>query len=406
MKDRSAVDTIIGYFYQFDRAMLEILSQVDPQARICVEGIEDVDLSVEGELSAIQCKYYAKTEYNHSVIKEAVIFMLKHYAGATEKINYHICSFYKSGQEKLKEITVEFLKANFLTYVKTERNDQDEKVKVTHKIHEELGLNDDDLLGFIGFLKIDLKSQSFEYQYKSVVSLIVSNLGVSSSEAERYHYNAALKLVRDLSTRQDKAMRTIAKHEFIEGIRGRDEVFDSWFIRRKGRTAYVRSIRAERLSGSLNMDPYDRFFLIDSCGVQDLGLIKEVIRIVVGKWSAISDRRKPSYCPAIYIHGLESAQMVELKRQLYASDYKFVDCYPYRGSDMCADHFYIEPTSKNGVKFRFFDDLESLAWILAAAPRTVEIYQFYRTNPFCDFSDVKNVRVRVEDFHLIKEMTV
>ena len=80
MSNREATDTITGYFYQFDKTILELLNQDDENISVCIEGIEDIDVVTAGETSAIQCKYYAKTEYNHSVIKKPIILMLKHYA--------------------------------------------------------------------------------------------------------------------------------------------------------------------------------------------------------------------------------------------------------------------------------------------------------------------------------------
>lgn len=78
--DRAAIDTIRGYFYQFDMTILQILSQTDGNTEVLVEGIEDVDIITPTETTAIQCKYYESTEYNHSVIKSAVVFLVEHYS--------------------------------------------------------------------------------------------------------------------------------------------------------------------------------------------------------------------------------------------------------------------------------------------------------------------------------------
>ena len=43
MTDRSAIDTIVGYFYQFDKTILDILNS-DNEQTIVFEGIEDIDL--------------------------------------------------------------------------------------------------------------------------------------------------------------------------------------------------------------------------------------------------------------------------------------------------------------------------------------------------------------------------
>lgn len=71
MNDRSAVDTIAGYFYQFDHSILSLMTLVDELDTVALECIEDIDVYTATDTTAIQCKFYAQTEYNHSVIKPA-----------------------------------------------------------------------------------------------------------------------------------------------------------------------------------------------------------------------------------------------------------------------------------------------------------------------------------------------
>lgn len=79
MVNRAANATIKGYFYQFDFAILQLLKAVDEDAKITVEGVEDVDIEDVSNEKYIQCKYYAATDYNHSVIKPAVAAMIIHF---------------------------------------------------------------------------------------------------------------------------------------------------------------------------------------------------------------------------------------------------------------------------------------------------------------------------------------
>jgi hypothetical protein len=76
--DRSATDTIKGYFYQFDYSILNLLQLENDTDLVQIECIEDIDIHTATDITAVQCKYYAKTEYNHSVIKEPIMFMLSH----------------------------------------------------------------------------------------------------------------------------------------------------------------------------------------------------------------------------------------------------------------------------------------------------------------------------------------
>lgn len=44
VKDRSAVSTIKGYFYQFDYTILQLLRLENMSDKVMVEGIEDIDV--------------------------------------------------------------------------------------------------------------------------------------------------------------------------------------------------------------------------------------------------------------------------------------------------------------------------------------------------------------------------
>jgi hypothetical protein len=406
MRNREAIDTITGYFYQFDKTILELLKQNDDEASICIEGIEDIDVVSANEESAIQCKYYAKTEYNHSVIKKPIILMLQHFAVNKSKgIKYHLYGHYKSGHENLSDLTLEFLKKNFLTYKKTEKNENDEKIDVMHLVHKELNLDDEELKLFLKNLIIDIHAPSFEDQYKNIINEIKINLMVSEAEAELYHYNSALKLIKNISIRQARKERTITKSEFIDKIKVKDEIFDSWFIRRKGREKYIKNIKKQHLSSGLNMEAFDRFFLIDCCGSSSsISDIKDAIFLLSKKWSKISTRLDVPFCPSIYVHNLTSEDVVKLKNTIFTEGVLFVDAYPFKGSNIYSTHFYTKPTKENKIKFRFVDSIDDLNTLVGDASRTVEIYQFYKDNVFFECDKFKHVKIKVEEISYIKDL--
>ena len=76
MTDRTAIDIIKGYFYQFDHTIAQLLELKDDVDSIAVEGVEDIDIMSATDETAMQCKYYAKTEYNHSVIARPIRLMI------------------------------------------------------------------------------------------------------------------------------------------------------------------------------------------------------------------------------------------------------------------------------------------------------------------------------------------
>ena len=84
MSNRSANATILGYLYQFDFSISKILDTPEND-EIELEGLEDIDITQDNEKNLYQCKYYSETEYNHSVIKDAIIAMFTHFQKNKDK---------------------------------------------------------------------------------------------------------------------------------------------------------------------------------------------------------------------------------------------------------------------------------------------------------------------------------
>ena len=53
-RSRDAVDTIKGYYYQFDYFIFQLISLVNEEDTVTIEGIEDVDILEEKEMVAVQ----------------------------------------------------------------------------------------------------------------------------------------------------------------------------------------------------------------------------------------------------------------------------------------------------------------------------------------------------------------
>lgn len=406
MSTREATDTITGYFYQFDKTILELLQQESVDVSVCVEGVEDVDIVTADTTTAIQCKYYAKTEYNHSVIKKPITLMLRHFAtNRSRDIKYYLYGHYESGHEKLTTLSCKTLKDNFLTYTKTENDKNGKKQLVTHYVYDELGLTDTDLEDFLKVLTLDIHAPSIEEQYQAIIELIKKLLNVSSFEAEFYHYNSALKVIKNLSIEQNRDNRYIKKSDFLNRIAVKDEIFDAWFIKRRGREQYIRFVKKEYLSSGLNMEPFDRYFLIDCNLNESLPELKEVILLLANKWAKSSKRQKTNFCPSIYLHGLDSKKLIELKNSIYSEGIIFLDPYPFKNSELSPQHFHTAPSNENKVKFKFIDSVSDLNALLDTSTSTVEIYQFYKNQTYFNHDQNKHVKIKIEDINYIKDLT-
>ncbi|MDO4779339.1 MAG: hypothetical protein Q4A42_07265 [Tissierellia bacterium] len=214
---------------------MKLSNQLD---HITVEGIEDIDVNSNDEETAIQCKYYDGSEYDHSIIKNPIQLMLKHFSeckkGEKPIIKYKLRGFYQSGQNKLQlPINIDFLKEKFLTY---KSNGQ----RVEY--HQELQLSDNDLQEFFEVLEIDINAQSYNEQLQEVFRLLKKEFNCSDFEVENYYYNNCLREIKNLSIQSDINNRKITRQQFIQNINHKKVLFTEWFIKFKTKDKYLKDV--------------------------------------------------------------------------------------------------------------------------------------------------------------------
>ncbi|KAE8755632.1 hypothetical protein FSO04_33240 [Paraburkholderia madseniana] len=400
MSDRSAVDTIRGYFYQFDLSILSLLRLADGNDSIEVECIEDIDIRTASAMSAVQCKYYAKTEYNHSVIKEAVMYMLSHFKevklGNKPKIKYILNGHYASGQDKLsKGIDVEFLKRHFLTYTTN---------KVEHYHHTELGLDDNDLANFLSVLTVDIHAPELEKQFQDVIDHLEVEFNCKPFSAEFFYYNNALRVIRELSIQSDPVKRTITKKQFLERVDTASILFNEWFVERKGKKHHLAALRAEYFT-TLNISPFERFFLIEvdtASYVRDE--LKDLLFALSKKWAKLSRLEPSPFCPYVFIQGIAEDELVSLKRDLHMEGFKFVDGYDYKGAVFDPNSIAQKASYSNGIKIKILNTLNDLKATLVVVTKTRKVFQFHFGKSYFEYNNpsVGHVRIQIEQLSDIK----
>ena len=396
---RSANATIAGYIYQFDYTIKCLLALSDENDYVDIENIEDIDIHSATEDAAIQCKYYAGTEYNHSIIAKPICFMLKHFSevknGTAQSINYKLYGFYQSGQDKLPRlITVNFLKSHFLTY--TEKS-------VQYKWHEKLGLTDSELEEFLSFLSIDIHAEEDSVQLKKIISDLQAKFGCDDFEAEHYYYNGALKIISHAAKQNDSSLRRITKKEFLEQIDKKEILFNKWFLKYKGEKIYYTALRKQYFS-PINIS--ERFFLIDVADSFNKAELKDLLLTISRKWSKLSKFEPNPFCPYIYINNLNESDLIELKLELQNDNINFIDGYPFKGSAFTETAINKEANITNQIKLKLIDTLSNLDLTLQSHTKTKDIYQFYLNGSFWEPHNTftKHTKIQVKDIISIKEI--
>lgn len=402
--DRSAVSTIAGYFYQFDRSILSILELPGANDSVAIECIEDIDVHTATDTTAVQCKYYEKSEYNHSVIKPAIMFMLAHYKAGLNAgrpaIQYQLSGHFASGQDKLVlPFDICFLKANFLTTVTKEK---------TVKKHEELGVSDAELEDFLKLLSIDVNAAKFDDQFQSIIERLTKEFGCSPFAAEFFYYNSALRVTKELAIEPEDTLRVITRAAFIKRIDTSSYLFDEWFIAKLGVVKYYRELRNEFFATGVNLSPAERLFIIHPAGDSySRNAVKTLLKTIARKYSKLSKREAKPFSPYVLLVGIDDSELAGLKQELHNEDVRFVDGYDFKGAKFDAGSIS-RPASfaAAGPALRLFCNLAEARQTFLSFKRSREIYEFYRSEPVEDFGDgaISHTRFQIPNYEDIDKI--
>ncbi len=409
MTNRSANATIKGYFYQFDHTIVKLLEATSPQTSVVVEGIEDIDLNDGNESIFVQCKYYEGSEYNHSLIKDAVIQMLRHFRAAgcpnDSIFKYRLYGHYKDGQTKLPaDFDIAFLKKNYLTY---------EHKKITNKVHEELGVSDAQLACFRSLLEIDLKAPSYEDQQKKIIKLLVAQIpGCKVDDAEVFYYPNAINVIQALAIRADANDREITKEKFVSEVNRKEIVFNLWLRQKFGDDYYAKSIKRRYFKFSSTKVPKaSRIFVIDMTDEFELSKAVTLLAKIGNSFSHVEHKRTPQqdrFCPYILLRGIEQQDLVSLKGSLFMQGIKFVDGYPFHGSAFSPAHLTAAPTNENLIRLKFIPVSEQLTPVVSAITGSViELFDFFKTTPLETTyapQGVSHHKIKVDSTYFISEV--
>ena len=394
---RDAIDTITGYYYQFDYYILQLLKCKNRTDQITIEGIEDVDVETDVGLMAVQCKYCSKTEYNHSVIAKPIRWMFKDFESRTSTgnyISYKLYGFYESGHDKFPgSITVAFAKNNLFTY--TEK-------RVKHVLHTELGMSDQDIQVFIDHLFVDIHAKEYKGLELEVLSEIKKHFRCTDATSE-YYYNNALRFVKNISTKQSVVDRTVSKQGFLDAINQKEILFDDWYLTIRGENEYAKAIKGKYFTCT-SISPYERFFLIDCDDAITLPEIKKLIQNISKKWSRLSKREATPFCPYVCLNGLSDEHLVQLKTLLHDEGVGINDGHPYLGSPFFVTDILKKANYSTGISIKIINSITEVPMCVETAKGVVEVFNFYLDTISYENSSKNVYCIKIPNTKLINKM--
>lgn len=384
MTTRSANATLKGYFYQFDHTILQILQASSSDSSVVIEGIEDVDIEDGDHSTLVQCKYYEGTEYNHSVVKDAVIQMLRHYHQGgcllTQQLRYSLFGHYQSGQSKLKQpFDLNFLKKHFLTYTLKDKTKQQEHVK--------LGLTDTQLSHFQTLLEININAPSYETQQSQIMTLFKKIIpGCQDADVEDFYYPNAINVIQKLGVKQNISDRKITKANFLATVNNKNSVFSRWLHEKFGDKHYAKSIKNKYFKFATPRVPNSsRIFILDAIDEFDLSKVTSLLVNLGRRFSHVEHKSTPQkdrFCPYVLMRDIPPKDLIALHKNLFHQGIKFEDGYPFKGADFHPAHLAVPPTKENLIQLKFIPDLGHIEPLVAAVKGSyVEIFDFFKSTP-------------------------
>jgi hypothetical protein len=400
VKNRSANDSIKGYVYQFDASILTILKLPSDSDTVEIEGIEDIDIYRANSLIACQYKYYEGTEYNHSVIAEAIRAMISDYSSRKKAhkdiIKYQLIGHYKCGTDKLPDLlTVAFVKEHFLTYHK-------ENKLIKH--YEDISVTDTDIDEFLRCVSINIKAQTFDEQRFELISVLQQTYNCDEIEAELYYYNSAISNLIQIACRKNN--RSIQKASFCRLIDKKEIILNKWLVAFKGGAYWIRLVR-NKIRPGINLCSFQRIFLFDISSF-DLSS-SEIARLIIELhkcWSSNSKREPHPFSPLFYFHGLKRETILNVKITIVENNYDVIDGHPFLDAPFIETSLLAEPLKGAIYQIKILNTIDDILKISEKSNKIIEYYEVFVKDRFTELTPQKGAfySIGVESIEQIREI--
>lgn len=381
-KKREATASIRGYLYQLDATLLEILTSVNMDDHVVIEGIEDFDRYTDGGVIYGQVKYYAEQNLTDSVLRAPLHKLFVHYHELEEAQRagrkYLLYGHFSEVKIDISELSVERFKS-VMEYRKEVKAADGTKTYEKKSLLDGSTVPDELIEAFCKNFSIKISKEFYEHR-KIVIEALQKNQSVSAFEAEGFHYPIALDYIATLATKKDHNDRMTTRRDLQEVLKGTQAVHNRWRLREMEEAEYAKHIKRLYFSPT-NGAGVVRTFIIECDTATDHSAVCDQLRSIGENWSSAKDRRiqnSDRYAPFILLRGASEEFIRQVKNDLFDTGIVFVDGFPYRGSPFRIDHIHSLQTQQHKIEIRFVDDETQLQAVLAEVGRkSCNIYDFF-----------------------------
>jgi len=353
---------IKGFLYQFDKALIEIMS--NPDIEVGIEQKQDIDY----QDFVIQVKHKETQEFKDSKIKKPVQKLIELFKTDQTQKSCLYCHFNDKETKKwvltLTELDIILgdLSGNYPLYLKEK---------------------------FIESFYIQF-SEDFEAQFFQVINLIKSSFRLADVDLAYIYHSLLRSKLLDISIKA-KGERQISKHDLDDLVHDAEKtVFYIAYSKYLNKSKYEQLVKKEFFTfKAANIENFERLFIIQ-CGEGATRV--ELYRIVT---TLIHKYFRPEKSPQPYlcIIGMEDHYFIDLKQDLLDQGVQFDDGTYFDGDKFRLDRIIEKKpkNSKTGIKIVNHVYLDKLI----SKVKFHEIYQFYLVSPVSIDTEHSHIKIQI-----------
>lgn len=370
-RDDGGYYAIKGFLYQFDKSIIEILS--NPTSVVRIETKQDIDY----QDFVIQVKHKETQRYQDHKIKHAVIQLLELFKNDKSEKFCLYCHFANKTPHRWDISTTDLDRI-----LGDKQNDYSLYLKAD----------------FIKNFYIQF-SENFEAQFLSLIALIEETFSLTDrDEAFLYHSLFRSKLLEIAISEKDK--RKISRAELENFINDAEKnIFYGAYSKYLDRGKYEKMVKKEFFTfQKANIDNFERLFIIDCDNKVGLIDLNKMVNSLSNKYF----KKGKSPQPFIFFMNLEHQKLVDFKIDLIDQGIIFNDGTYFDGDKFRLDKIKEKELSNEKIRIKIIG-AEHIHKLINRL-KIHEVFQFYLKSPFELETPYNHIKIQIVETEQILKM--
>lgn len=362
---------IKGFLYQFDKALIEIMT--NPHVPVGIEQRQDV----EYQDFVIQVKHKETQDYQHHKIKKPVMQLLDMFE---EDQTQKFCLYCYFRDREPSKWTPSLTELDTILGVK--------KGCYTLSIKE----------NFVEKFYIHF-SENFEKQFSSVIDLIKNSFFLDNIETAYFYHSLLRSKLLDISVKE-KSKREISRSDLSEFVSGAERtVFYTAYAKYLEQSRYEQLVKKEFFTvRSPNIENFERLFVIH---YDNKITVVDLVRITLSltqKYFKVNKSPQPYLC----FIDIDSDTLICLKQLLVDRKIFFNDGTCFHGDKFRLEHITESKIKDDNLVAKIVNS-EYLDQVINKV-KFQEIYQLYLLTPIEIELECKHIKVQLTETKQVIKM--